>query len=229
MSKVAFRSLRQSGFTLLELLIALVLTGLLSMLVYGGMSVGVSSWEKVIDRNEEVSDAFLTQRFIRRLIEDADSETVAASADAKSSVGFLGLENEMLFIAQLPSYESFSEQLWIFLSVVLDEEGIAWLQLATAPYDPYQPVNWALLLHDFRNGQETRQYQLVASVIEQIEFQYMEIDEQGYSRWQPEWRFLAQMPAAVQIRFLSENRVVKDWPEQVVSLQDYVYEIRNER
>jgi len=217
-----------AGFTLLELLISLLLTSLLTVLVYGGLQVGMSSWEKVIDRNEVMSDAFLTQRFLRRLIEDADSELVEAIGHFNSSVVFFGLENELIFQATLPRYEEAGEPLWVYLGIAGNEDSPR-LQLATAVYEADQPVDWELLLDTFRNEEQSSQYVLATAVIDQIEFQYMEIDEQGYSNWQPEWRFLNEMPVAVQIRFISEDKLVKGWPELVVAMQEHAYEIRNAR
>lgn len=219
----------QAGFTLLELLISLLLTSLLTVLIYGGLQVGMSSWEKVIDRNEEMSDAFLTQRFLRRLIEGADSELIEGINHEYASVGFLGLENELLFMAPLPRFESVSKPLWVYLSVHQDEKDIARLQLATIAYESDQPVDWELLLDTFRNEEQSSQYVLATAVIDQIEFQYMEIDEQGFSSWQSEWRFLNEMPAAVQVRFMSEDTVVRGWPDLIVTPREDAYAIRDDR
>ncbi|MEH6576283.1 MAG: prepilin-type N-terminal cleavage/methylation domain-containing protein [Amphritea sp.] len=220
----------QSGFTLLELLIALLLTGLLTVLVYGGLNVGLSTWEKVINRNEELSDAFLTQRFLRRLLEAADPQLVVEDIDhVQSSVGFLGLENELLFIAPLPRFEGGGEALWIYLSVGQNEDEVAQLQMATTPYDPNQPVDWELLLAEFRSEQESDRYVLATGDVEQIQFQYLEIEEDGFSRWQPEWRFETTTPAAIQMRFMSENTLVRGWPDLVVTPREYAYGIKNAR
>lgn len=219
----------QAGFTLLELLISLLLTGLLTVLMYGGLQVGMSSWEKVIDRNEEMSDAFLTQRFLRRLLETARPEFVDDITDADSSMAFLGLESEVLFLGSLPRYEEEGEPLWIYLSIVPDDEEIAQLEMATFPYDTEQPVDWDLLLADFRLGEVANRLVLAAGAVEQIEFSYLEIEEEEFSSWQPEWRFLPTMPAAVQIRFMSEESLVRGWPDLVVISREYAHGIRDAR
>ncbi|WP_432471306.1 prepilin-type N-terminal cleavage/methylation domain-containing protein [Amphritea sp. HPY] len=229
MKNKAFERIAQSGFTLLELLIALMLTGLLTVLVYGGLQIGMSSWEKVTERNEEVSDAFLAQRFLRRLLATARPELVIDSSDATSSVGFLGLENELLFVASLPRFDEEGPLLWIYLTIRQDFEDIARLEMITAPYDSEEPVDWDLLLAEFRGGQAAARFVLAEGAVEQIEFGYLDIEEDSFIGWQPEWRFLPMMPAAIQIRFLSEQQRIRGWPDLVVIPREPALGIREAR
>jgi len=223
------RRTAQGGFTLLELLIALFLTSLLTVLVYGGLNVGISSWDKVINRNEQTSDAFLTQRFLRRLLGKADSGFVTDAVDDKESAGLLGLEHELLFIAALPRFENLSNPVWAYISLVRDEQDVGRLQLATLVYDPDQSVEWEVLLESFRNGLGVNQYVLTNAAIDEIKFQYLEIDGFGESLWVSEWRLMREMPVAIKIQVMTENRITNGWPELVVTLPEYAYEIRDSR
>ena len=217
----------QAGFTLLELLIALVLTGLLTVLVYGGLQVGISSWEKVIDRNEEITDAFLTQRFLRRLLESSRGETVMDINNEDSSVAFLGLESELLFVASLPRFERRGELLWIYLSIDNESEEFSQLQMVTAPFEPEQPVDWDTLLAEFRSAQESDRYVLVSGVVQEIGFQYLEIEEEGFDDWQSQWRFQTQLPAAIQMGFIADSTELRWWPDLVVIPREYAYGIKD--
>jgi len=61
---------RQAGFTLVELLVAMTLLGLLSVSLFGGLRFGARSWEAVVDSAAERDDIASTQSFLRdRLVQ----------------------------------------------------------------------------------------------------------------------------------------------------------------
>ena len=58
--------LRQQGFTLLELLIALTLLGLILVLLFGGLRLGVRSWDASQQQIDTLNSLRSLESFLRR-------------------------------------------------------------------------------------------------------------------------------------------------------------------
>ncbi|HEY1438234.1 MAG TPA: prepilin-type N-terminal cleavage/methylation domain-containing protein, partial [Casimicrobiaceae bacterium] len=56
------------GFTLLELLIALALLGLISALLYGSLSLSANSWDRGEQKAEQTTDMRLTEEMLRQTL-----------------------------------------------------------------------------------------------------------------------------------------------------------------
>ncbi|MEE9250386.1 MAG: prepilin-type N-terminal cleavage/methylation domain-containing protein, partial [Alphaproteobacteria bacterium] len=65
------RAWRERGFTLLEVLIAMTLLGLIMMLLFGGLRLGTRAWETNSDRVEEISQIEISHQIIRRMLAQA--------------------------------------------------------------------------------------------------------------------------------------------------------------
>ncbi|MFZ3184539.1 MAG: prepilin-type N-terminal cleavage/methylation domain-containing protein, partial [Pseudomonas sp.] len=57
------------GFTLVELLVALTLATLVTMLAYGGLHVALRSWNAAELREQNMELRYLSQALLRRLLE----------------------------------------------------------------------------------------------------------------------------------------------------------------
>ena len=95
------RRLREQGFTLLELLIALTLLGLILVLLFGGLRLGVRSWDASQKQIDSLNSIRSLESFMRREI------SVAYPYEWKNGVGprlaFLGERHKLSFVAPLPS------------------------------------------------------------------------------------------------------------------------------
>jgi general secretion pathway protein J len=78
---------RDSGMTLAELLVAMTLLALLSLMMLGGLRFGSRSWERTQESSEALNGMVGVQSFLRaRLSETARPETVSGAADRLSFV-----------------------------------------------------------------------------------------------------------------------------------------------
>ena len=95
------RRLRQQGFTLLELLIALTLLGLILVLLFGGLRLGVRSWDASQKQVDSLNSVRSLENFLRR--EMSVAYPYRWKAGPTRRVAFLGERDKLSFVAQLPS------------------------------------------------------------------------------------------------------------------------------
>lgn len=90
----------QSGFTLLELLISITLLGFILVLLFGGLRLGVRSWDAVQQRVDNLNSVRSVESFLRREVEKTYPYRWKSSTGPR--VAFLGERNKISFVAQLP-------------------------------------------------------------------------------------------------------------------------------
>jgi general secretion pathway protein J len=91
----------ERGFTLLELLIALTLLGLLMAALMGGLRLGARAFDVGEDRLERTSRIQITQEFLRQRIGQA-SPLAVARPDGDYEPAFLGEPEQVRFATLLP-------------------------------------------------------------------------------------------------------------------------------
>jgi general secretion pathway protein J len=97
--RVRWRS--NAGFTLVELLIALLLFSLLSMALFGSIRAGTAAWSRATSRADESDHDLHAQDLLRHLIENA--YPLYLSDNAKSGhVDFAGSESSLSFLSDAP-------------------------------------------------------------------------------------------------------------------------------
>ena len=90
------------GFTLLELLVAMTLLGLLAGLLFGGLSFGVRVWEKGDAELQKMAELQIAQGLIRRLISRARISDLAEIEDDDAAM-FEGTADAVRFIGPAPA------------------------------------------------------------------------------------------------------------------------------
>ena len=91
--------MRQAGFTLLELMVAMALLALLGLTLAGGMRFGLQAWNRVdsrLDRGEPIASS---QVLLRRLLEQA---MPLPAGTASGVIAFSGRAAALRFIGRLP-------------------------------------------------------------------------------------------------------------------------------
>jgi general secretion pathway protein J len=96
------RAGQERGFTLLELLLAITILGLLMSVLAGGLRFGARAWESGDARAEELTELAVVQGFLRRLIGQAQP---LASREASGFVpAFTGGSEAMALVALSPAH-----------------------------------------------------------------------------------------------------------------------------
>lgn len=223
---------RECGFTLVELLIAIAITGLILTILFAGLRVGSKSWDAVERRSIENSELRLVRGFIQRSLhqlrgisqrfEDGDRLIFGGTEDgiefATPMGGYLGQGG--LYVVRLELRDSRDGgQLvltrWLFHSEVL--EGAAgipeWKPLSEGPSD------FRALDADQDQAQDLRDaysQQVLVDSVEELRFAYYGVIEgETDPDWHKDWEEASSLPSVVR---MSMRVASGAWPDLYVSL-----------
>lgn len=197
---------RPRGFTLLELIIAISLVGLIMMLSYSGMRVALRSWtqaEAVIGSEDELR---LVHGFLRRQL--AQAQAVGNSASNPDGA-FKGTARRVDFVAPMPSGRVGVSGYYRFtLEFVQADTGLN-LQVA------YAPDLSTTSLDSVTGPDHTR---ILVKDIESGEFSYFGTTNAfDTGSWHTLWQQDASLPQLVRVRLNTRNQSI-DWPDLVIPI-----------
>lgn len=200
--------MRARGFTLVELLLAILLLGLLMAGAWAGITTATKatrSGEALIDRTNRVRVA---QEFIRRQIRNALALPYVVDKSTGETRTFEGDADVMRFVAPMPGYLS---------------RGGAYLQ--TLELRPGRGGGRELVFaHELLNGYDPdkpreaeRDPVILIEGIRRATFEYRGLDETGkLGDWEDEWDEPGSQPVLVRMKFDMDERSGYVWPEIVV-------------
>jgi general secretion pathway protein J len=90
-----------AGFTLVELLVAITLLALLSVVLFGGLRFGARAWESGGDSMERTGEIEAVQELLRRTLVEA---VAPEPNDELSQTVFAGASNRLGFYAPMPRH-----------------------------------------------------------------------------------------------------------------------------
>lgn len=197
---------RPQGFTLVELLIAITLLALLSVLLFDGLNFGTRVAGEAAARQDRTAALATAMGFLRGQLADAQPLEMGQSGGGKG-VAFEGEPDSVEFAALPPAY--LAEGGWHTLRVGFERQRKGGRLV----------VAWRLLESD--NGKEAvsrpRRSTLLDGV-KAIEFGYFgQISAQDAPQWHDHWRDSDHLPALVRlhITFLDGSTV----PDLIVALR----------
>jgi general secretion pathway protein J len=208
-SAAAKRRRSQAGFTLLELLVALTLLGLVLAVVFGELRFTTRAWDAAdakLDRNGELLSvhSFLRQRFQQVHVTPQNRR----QEDDDSPVLFDGNSRSMVFLGTMPANVSDGGFYEISLSSELGADGNN-LFLSWRPFDEDGtarvadgPDNSRILLHG----------------IQEVRFSYFgRTGEDLAAQWWDIWPSRDSAPSLIRMEVSFEDGDRRSWPELVVA------------
>ncbi|MCB1554466.1 MAG: prepilin-type N-terminal cleavage/methylation domain-containing protein [Xanthomonadales bacterium] len=194
---------RQSGFTLLEILLSVSLLALLVGLAYGSIRVATkasTSGERLIERTEEMRTV---QQFMRRQISQMMSAPFDYVVDDGGEKRFEGSEDAIQFVAPMPGYLSHGGPHVQRLEIVRGDRGRQ-LQFRFAQLNGWDPeagfpddAEPVVLIDGIRDGG----------------FSFRRLDENGeLDDWENEWEMPVELPVMLRLELDFDDDDPRHWP-----------------
>lgn len=191
---------RQTGFTLLELVVAITLMGLVLVVLYSGLRLGLNSWDRGEQRAEVTNRQRLVEEFLRRQL--AQSMTVYRFNDKQEkTVVFAGQPGNIEFVAPMLAQLGQGGLYWLRMDVANGQ-----LRLHFRPYLPHDP-----------NAGEERESVLLEGV-SALEWSYFGLEKENEvdpPRWRSDWNSIERRPVLVRLNLAVRG---EPWPDLVVAL-----------
>lgn len=191
----------QTGFTLLELVVAITLTGLVLVLLYSGLRLGLNGWDSGEARAEATNRLRLAEEFLRRQL--AQSMTVRRTNDRQEPVVvFTGEASSIEFVAPMLAQLG---QGGLYRVRIEGGDGRLWIRWR--PYLPADP--------DAGQDRET----VLLEGVSGVEWAYFgaERDDDLRPQWRSQWTSPTRRPLLVRLNLILQGQ---PWPDLVVALSE---------
>ena len=201
-----------TGFTLLEMLVGLTLLGVLLILVYSALNLGLRAWDAGEKQVSDASHQRIVQSFLRR--ELGQVFPVRWRGIVESKIAFEGGKQDIKYVTTLN------------LGAAIKEGGLQWAHLYLAD-DEREGVRrkslflkreaFDLLAKDWTGLDDAKPTRLVEGVKE-LEISYLGSENDTTDpKWTGEWNNPARVPLAIKISIKTD--LGREVPDLVVALR----------
>ena len=166
---------RHRGFTLLELLVALMLLALMSSLLYGTLSLSANSWDRGEAKAQQASDMRLTEEFLRQTL--TSQHPLRMHKLAEQPLYFQGGRDTLAFAGVMPGRAGGG--MYYFKLAVTAADGKSKLTLARLI-----PDYAAISLPEFSGADQS----VLAEGIGELRMSYFGRDTDANVASTPTWR-----------------------------------------
>jgi len=226
----AFPCSAQAGFTLIELIIAITLVSLISLLLYSGLRLGTSAWEGVETRVDETSELRMARTFLkrellqarqvqvtidaqRRFVFAGDTQSLELAAPLSEYVGIPGLYILRLTLATNGQRQQLVLTRWLLNPKVLagEEQGPAWQPLQGNETGTAPPSSSQSDVASAAFGRD-----VLLDGVGELAFSYFGAQQGEVSPdWHPDWIDQPRVPLAVRIHLTTAEQ---RWPDALIPL-----------
>ena len=202
---------RMAGFTLLELLVALMLLGLISTLALGGVRLGARTWETVSQRAGENGRMQMVRAFLARELAQAVPVYVP-DGGRKRRLAYDGDRESLVFVAPLAPHFGLGGFQRLELSVDDDEDPAAGKRLILKRRRYHRADGL-----DAPAEEEDDEIHLLLDGVEEVRFAYRESARDGAVTWSDAWRDRDSLPALMRLRVTFTDSRRAAWPDLLVA------------
>lgn len=200
--RVRWRS--SAGFTLVELLIALLLFSLLSVALFGSIRAGTAAWSRATLLADESDHGLHAQDLLRHLIENAYPLYLLDNANS-GHVDFAGSESSLSFLSVAP--------------MALGKGGRARINLTVEPHgDRVDLLIEAKPELAIVNDEAEKARRPLLTGASAIVFSYFgKTPADRAAAWHDDWADRAELPRLIRIETRFQANDERDWRDLVVA------------
>mgnify|MGYP003886822475 CR=1 FL=1 len=192
------------GFTLLEVLIALSLTALLSILLLGGLRFTTSAWHKLQAENSVLQELHHNQSSIRRILKN----TLPLEVPGTERVDFQGTARQVSIVVS-----SLAEK---------DNSGLKLVIIGTAPSSTGidLQLSWKRYRYDTQTSHETSNL-VLSEGVDDVQIRYFgnQSSIATADKWHSTWRNQTKLPKLVALKLTYPDHDKRVWPELFIALE----------
>lgn len=199
---------RSRGFTLVELLVAIMILTLFMTASMGAVRIASRSWAAGQERTDTTEELRAVSDFLRRQFAQLPLSTVGEGRDER--LLFAASETNVMFVAPATQFSHGAGLMTYLLAAEEDGER----QMLTLRYAPFDPGSETVDREAFSAPM------VLASGFDKVGFQYYGAPtEDDDLSWWPLWQEDAeQLPRAIIIRTREEGET-SGWPDLVFALR----------
>ena len=199
---------QSSGFSMVELLLAMTLLSMLLALAYGGLRASAQATEKgqiILDDSNRIR---MAHQFVRRQLSQLLPLAFGEGEAEGQRVVFQGDARRIRYVAPMPGYLGYGGPQVQELEIVQGEEG---LELV---------LSHALLQGFEEDYLYLREPVLLLDKVQRAEFQFLGQDASGeLTAWSATWDNESELPAAVSLDVDFVEEVYITWPLLITSVR----------
>ena len=203
----------QSGFTLIELMIALLIMMMVSVLCANGFRFAIKIWTSIDTQASQVDHIQSAQGFLRKSISNALIREPIDIEDQEADIPtnlFLGDSNRLRYISYSPSYGNDD---YLYTYELFHDKSNNTLRLNYRPYNL------------FDSGKNREKYTMLLENISDLKIEYFSGYATDKNGWAPHWRREFLLPLLVKVKVISLEKNV-NWPDLVIQMRNGPYVIR---
>ncbi len=181
-----------AGFTLLELVIAISILGLVVLMMADGVQFAGAVWERGSKAHAKIEDELVGRNAFRRYVSQALPLSVGRTRLTRSPVAFVGERHQMRFVAPPPDHIE-DGALRLFDLRIETSNDTSRLVMQTRPLQPD--------LSDFDQDANAHESLLQSDFADAV-FSYFRVNlnQQG-GEWFSEWKEQPDLPSLVKLTF----------------------------
>ena len=192
------------GFTLIEMLIALNLFGIILVILYSGLRTGVRAWDATRDHTADLSRLRVMSGFVYKQL--SQSQALKWADKARQQQFFKGSPQRVEFVAPLPANREtgglYRQRFEIVPTAGADQ----------SLYFSYQLRHPDLAIDDT----ETTHSRSLVSRIRQASFSFFGVQNEQHARWHSHWNTPQSLPELVKLQV---DNPVMPWPLLIVPIR----------
>lgn len=204
----------QRGMTLVEVLVALTLMGLLSVGIFAVFKTGQRTYQQVMRIDTAAGEVIATQRLLRRIIE---STYPFASDLVQPRFGLEGSDQELALTAAAPGFSAMGHYRYHLYT----RPGRGGLKDLIVEYGIDRN---GVMLTEQRNATESAREEVLLKGIQSLELKYLSVTEATNAEtsgmppdWTGQWRQQSKLPTLVQVEVRFPVTDLRQWPALVAA------------